>query len=67
MKTKTLNYRQVRAYKRLTEYDFIITHRPGKVNPADGPLRRPDYIIETQVPTQKGNIAYAEPIRALLS
>ena len=67
MKTKTLNYRQVRAYERLTEYDFVIIHRPGKINPADGPSRRPDYMTEAQVPTQKGNMAYAEPMRALLS
>src|SRR5438045_4803866 len=26
-----------------TPYDFVIKHRPGTLNPADGPSRRPDY------------------------
>jgi len=67
METKTLNYRQVRAYERLTEYDFVMTHRPGKVNPADGPSRRPDYMKEASNPTQKGNEAYVSPLRTLLA
>jgi hypothetical protein len=67
METKVLNYRQVRAYERLTGYNFVITHRAGKLNPADGPSRRPDYIQESQSPSQKGNEAYIEPMRALLS
>jgi hypothetical protein len=28
---------------RLVEYDFTMTHRAGKLNPVDPPLRRPDY------------------------
>ena len=27
----------------LAYYDFVITHRLGKTNPADALLRRPDY------------------------
>jgi hypothetical protein len=43
MKTKNLNSRQVRWAERLSEYHFVIQHSPGKINPADGPSRRPDY------------------------
>jgi hypothetical protein len=46
METKVLNHRQVRAYLTLSRYNFVITHRPGSTNPADGPSRRPDYIAE---------------------
>jgi len=28
----------------LAPYDFTIYYRKGKLNPADGPSRRPDYI-----------------------
>ena len=43
MTTKALNGRQVRWYERLVEYDLRIIHRPGQLNPADAPSRRPDY------------------------
>ena len=29
-------------------FDFFITHRPGKTNPADAPSRRPDYWGENE-------------------
>jgi len=67
METKTLNYRQVRAYERLSEYNFVMIHQPGKTNPADGPSRRPDYMREAQLPSQKGNGAYVEPLRAIMT
>jgi len=67
METKTLNYRQVRAYERLTEYNFVMTHRPGKKNPADGPSRRQDYMEEAHQPAQKGNEAYTNPMRVMLN
>jgi hypothetical protein len=46
METKTLNYRQVRSYLVLSWYDFVLNHRPRVTNPADGPLRRLDYMAE---------------------
>ena len=44
MKQKTLNGRQVRWLLKLAPYDFTIYYRKGKLNPADGPSRRPDYV-----------------------
>ena len=43
MTTKELTRRQARWAERLSAFDFEIVHRAGKVNPADGPSRRPDY------------------------
>lgn len=43
--TKTPSARQARAAEELSQYDNIIAHNPGKVNPADGPLRTPDYSV----------------------
>src|SRR5436189_2437025 len=43
MKQPKINGRQARWLVYLTPYDFIIKHRPGILNPADGPSRRPDY------------------------
>ena len=42
MTTKELNARQVRWAEKLSAYDFYIEYRKGKLNPADGPSRRPD-------------------------
>jgi hypothetical protein len=42
MKQPRINGRQARWLIYLTPYDFIIRHRPGSMNPADGPSRRPD-------------------------
>jgi hypothetical protein len=44
---KQLNGRQARWTMLLSAYDFIITHRAGKLNPADAPSRRPDYAGES--------------------
>lgn len=44
MKQVKLSGRQARWVLTLMLYDFIIKHRPGKTNPADGPSRRPDYV-----------------------
>jgi hypothetical protein len=41
--TKKLSPRQARWSQELSAYDFVIEHRPGKENPADGFSRRPDY------------------------
>ena len=38
-----LNGRQARWATELAPYDFNIVYRAGKLNPADGPSRRPDY------------------------
>jgi transposase InsO family protein len=46
MTTKSLTRRQARWAEWLAVFDFSITHRPGKTNPADGPSRRPDYLVE---------------------
>ena len=43
MRQPKINGRQARWLVYLTPYDFIIKHRPGLLNPADGPSRRPDY------------------------
>jgi hypothetical protein len=43
METTMLSRRQARWAQALSAYDFTITYRPGKANPADGPSRRPDY------------------------
>ena len=43
MTTSTINRRQARWAMDLSAYDFIISYRPGKLNPANGPSRRPDY------------------------
>jgi hypothetical protein len=44
IKQPRINGRQARWLIYLTPYDFIIRHRPGSLNPADGPLRRPDFL-----------------------
>jgi hypothetical protein len=67
METKVLNHRQVRSYLVLTKYDFVIKHRPGITNPADGPSRRPDYMAEAQKPLQKYNQAFVRPMQDILS
>ena len=41
-----INGRQARWLIYLTPYDFIIRHRPGLQNPADGPSWRPDYLAQ---------------------
>lgn len=66
METKVLNHRQVRSYLALSRYDFTLNHRAGSTNPADGPSRRPDYIAESQKPSQKYNEAFVTPLRNLL-
>ena len=38
-----LNGRQAQWAMKLSMFDFFITHRPGKTNPADASSRRPNY------------------------
>jgi hypothetical protein len=66
MDTKVLSHRQVRAYLVLSQFNFVITHRPGATNPADGPSRRPDYMKEAQKLPQKHNEAFVEPLQKML-
>ena len=44
MKQPRINSRQARWLIFLTLYNFIIRHRPGLLNPADGLSRQPDYM-----------------------
>ena len=46
---KKLNKRQIRWSNELAEYDFVISYRPGKANPADGLSRRPDLVQDSVV------------------
>ncbi|SLM35615.1 gag-pol polyprotein [Lasallia pustulata] len=41
--TPNLTRRQFKWAEKLAEYDFNVTYREGKKNPADGLSRRPDY------------------------
>ena len=41
--TKALNRRHARWWEQLSSFDIRIKYRQGKLNPADGPSRRPDY------------------------
>lgn len=47
MKQPKLNGRQARWCMFLTPFDFVIKHRAGKTNPADGPSRRSDFGSES--------------------
>ena len=40
---KQLNRREARWWERLSGLDLSVQYRPGKLNPADAPSRRPDY------------------------
>ena len=40
---KTLSRRDARWWETLSAYHLEILHRPGRLNPADAPLRWPDY------------------------
>jgi transposase InsO family protein len=68
MKQPRLNGRQARWCMLLAPYDFVIKHRPGNRNPADGPSRRPDYAGETPsnldlLPTLARKMAAVESLR----
>ena len=65
MKVKELNNRQAQWAIKLAAFDFVISHRAGKTNPADAPSRRPDYkdveqvskTIKTFLPTLQQKLA----------
>ena len=48
MRQLKINSRQARWLVYLTPYDFIIKHRLGLLNPANGPSRRPDYKAQAE-------------------
>jgi hypothetical protein len=48
MRQPKINSRQARWLVYLTPYDFIIKHRLGLLNPANGPSRRPDYKAQAE-------------------
>jgi len=50
MSQSALNGRQARWLIQLAPHDFTIHYRKGKLNPADGPSRRPDYMDENEEP-----------------
>ena len=62
MTVKQLNGRQARWAMALAAFDFVIIHRAGKLNPADAPSRRPDYVedvhaaLDTLLPTLKNKL-----------
>ena len=56
MKQPRINGRQARWLIYLTPYDFIIRHRPGLLNPADGPSRRPDYLAQKGPSPEQDNL-----------
>src|SRR6266852_1272994 len=56
MKQPQINGRQARWLIYLTPYDFIIRYRPGLLNPADGPSRRPDYLAQKGPSPEQDNL-----------
>ena len=56
MSQTSLNGRQARWLMQLAPYDFTIHYRKGKLNPADGPSRRPDYADEGAPDTAIANL-----------
>ena len=44
MQTRLLNRRQARWSLFLAEFNFKLDYLPGRLNPADAPSRRPDYV-----------------------
>ncbi len=69
MQQSTLNGRQARWLIQLAPHDFTIHYRKGKLNPADGPSRRPDYVadegpdtaVARLMPTLWNKLASASP------
>jgi RNase H-like domain found in reverse transcriptase len=71
MKQPKINGRQARWLIYLSPYDFTIRHRPGKLNPADAPSRRPDYMAQPRadnwhhslMPTLEAKLARVEVVK----
>jgi transposase InsO family protein len=67
MTTKTLSPRQVRWAEVLSGFHFAIEYRPGRMNPADGPSRRPDYMEGAGDTWDEDNQVLREHLQAQLS
>ncbi|SLM34140.1 gag polymerase env [Lasallia pustulata] len=59
MTTPNLTRRQLKWAEKLAEYDFNVTYREGKKNPADGLSRRPDFVL----PKAYTTLSAAETVR----
>ncbi|SLM33747.1 gag polymerase env, partial [Lasallia pustulata] len=59
MTTPNLTKRQLKWAEKLAEYDFNVTYREGKKNPADSLSRRPDY----KLPKASTTSTAAETVR----
>ena len=59
MTTPNLTRRQLKWAEKLAEYNFNVTYREGKKNPADGLSRRPDY----KLPKASTTSTAAETVR----
>ncbi|SLM33895.1 hypothetical protein LPUS_02498 [Lasallia pustulata] len=59
MTTPNLTRRQLKWAEKLAEYDFNVTYREDKKNPADSLLRRPDY----KLPKASTTLTAAETVR----
>jgi len=71
MNVKQLTPRQSRWAVALSAVDFVISHRAGKTNPADGPSRRPDYegdspSMTTLLPTLQNKLKLSSRARTLV-
>jgi hypothetical protein len=64
--TKQLTERQCRWSEYLQRYNLVIQYRPGKVNPADAPSRRPDYMENLQGDITDYNRENLEHLRNIL-
>ena len=59
MTTPNLTRKQLKWAEKLAEYNFNVTYREGKKNPADGLSRRPDY----ELPKASTTSTAAETVR----
>ncbi|SLM36340.1 gag polymerase env [Lasallia pustulata] len=59
MTTPNLTRKQLKWAEKLAEYNFNVTYREGKKNPADGLSRRPDY----ELPKASATSTAAETVR----
>ena len=64
--TKNLLKRQVRWAEKLASYHFTMIYRKGGLNPADGPLRRPDYMAGGQEDPESTNEGIVQRLQAQL-
>ena len=66
--TANLSRRQVGLWMKLSKFDYVINHRPGAKNPADGLSRRADYAVKDEAdqgPTPFLNLAATSRLQPL--